>query len=145
MSAIKRILPQAEVFGKACPLFVPLVESGRVNPGDIVIETVAKEYLFPLKDTGIDTLILGCTHYPLLSDIISEIMGPGVALVDSGAQTAEYTAKTLENMGLLSARKEEGRRGFYVTDRVEGFSELASLFLHSDIKGDVSQVALDNF
>ena len=74
------------LFTQACPLFVPLVENGRVHRGDIVIETVAAEYLAPLKETGVDTLILGCTHYPLLEEVISDYMGPDVTLIDSGAE-----------------------------------------------------------
>ena len=58
--------PELEVHARACPLFVPLVEEGRCRPGDVVIETIAREYLTPLKEAGIDTLVLGCTHYPLL-------------------------------------------------------------------------------
>ena len=66
-ATLKKLDPEVEVIGKPCPLFVPLVEEGRFQRGDIVIETVAREYLEPLKETGIDTLILGCTHYPLLT------------------------------------------------------------------------------
>ena len=65
-----------DLFTQACPLFVPLVENGRVHRGDVVIETVVKEYLTPLKDAGVDTLILGCTHYPLLEEVIGDFMGP---------------------------------------------------------------------
>ena len=68
------------LYTQACPLFVPLVENGRVHRGDIVIETVAAEYLAPLKEAGVDTLILGCTHYPLLEEVISDYMGPDVTL-----------------------------------------------------------------
>lgn len=77
------------LFTQACPLFVPLVENGRVHRGDIVIETVTREYLAPLKDAGVDTLILGCTHYPLLEEVIADFMGPDVTLIDSGAEAAE--------------------------------------------------------
>ena len=69
------------LYTQACPLFVPLVENGRVHRGDIVIETVAAEYLAPLKEAGVDTLILGCTHYPLLEEVISDYMGPDVTLI----------------------------------------------------------------
>ncbi|MFR6393751.1 MAG: glutamate racemase [Oscillospiraceae bacterium] len=71
---------------KACPLFVPLVENGRFRRGDPVIETVAREYLEPLRQEGLDTLILGCTHYPLLTDIIGDIMGPGVTLINASEE-----------------------------------------------------------
>ena len=83
----------------ACPLFVPLVENGRIRPGDVVIETVAREYLEPLKAAGIDTLILGCTHYPLLAEIIGGIMGPEVTLVSAG-----------EEVRLRAEAPAEGRR-----------------------------------
>ena len=69
--------PAITVYGKPCPLFVPLVENGRVHRGDVVIETVVKEYLTPLKDAGVDTLILGCTHYPFLSDAEAQRFGTG--------------------------------------------------------------------
>ena len=65
-----------QVISQPCPLFVPLVENGRIHPGDVVIETVAREYLAPLQKAGVDTLILGCTHYPLLEEVIGGIMGP---------------------------------------------------------------------
>ena len=81
-----------DLFTQACPLFVPLVENGRVHRGDVVIETVVKEYLTPLKDAGVDTLILGCTHYPLLEEVIGDFMGPDVTLIDSGAEAARCHA-----------------------------------------------------
>ena len=84
------------VISKACPLFVPLVENGRFQPGDTVIETVAREYLEPLRDTGIDTLIMGCTHYPLLAEVIGGIMGPDVTLVDSGALAGMFLGQPLQ-------------------------------------------------
>ena len=74
--AIARLDPAAAVYPLACPLFVPLVENGRTQPGDVVIETVAAEYLAPLKEAGVDTLVLGCTHYPLLREVIGGFMGP---------------------------------------------------------------------
>lgn len=85
-------MPEARVTAVACPLLVPLVEDGRIHRGDIVIETVLKEYLEPVKRAGADTLILGCTHYPLLEGIIRDIMGEGVSLINSGGVTAETVA-----------------------------------------------------
>ena len=74
----------ARMLSQACPLFVPLVENGRFRPGDVVIETVAAEYLAPLREAGVDTLVLGCTHYPLLEEIIGAYMGPAVRLISAG-------------------------------------------------------------
>ena len=80
---LHRLDETIHVVSRACPLLVPLVENGRYQPGDVVIETVAREYLEPLRQEGLDVLILGCTHYPLLTDIIREIMGPEVSLVNA--------------------------------------------------------------
>ena len=134
--------PEVQVFEKACPLFVPLVENGRVFKGDIVLETVAEEYLSELKEQGIDTLIMGCTHYPLIKDVISAFMGDGVSLVDSGAVTAKYVAEELERLSLLSLARKVGVQKYYVTDSTEGFAKIASMFLETDVRGEVEQVAL---
>ena len=96
------------VFSRACPLFVPLAEAGRIRRGDVVIETVAREYLTPLKNAGVDTLILGCTHYPLLTDVIGDVMGPGVELVSAGEESAFELKRMLKAREL---RADERRRG----------------------------------
>ena len=100
-SVLRRLDPSVEVVGQPCPLFVPLVENGRTHRGDVVIETVAREYLQPLKDAGVDTLILGCTHYPFAKKTIADILGPDVALIDSGICTATNTKNSLAAAGLL--------------------------------------------
>ena len=139
---IKQIEENVEVFGAQCPLFVPLVENGRTKLGDIVIETVAEEYLAPLRARDIDTLILGCTHYPLLYEVIAKTIGAVVTLIDSGAEGALLTARVLRERGLLSEAAGTGRQQYFVTDSTDGFSKLASLFLGSDVRGDVTQGAL---
>ena len=78
---LRQLVPDAQLFAKACPLFVPLVENGYVDDGNPVTKLVIADYLTELRDTGIDTLILGCTHYPLLERLIGEFMGPEVALI----------------------------------------------------------------
>ena len=133
---IQAIIPDAQVFTCACPLLVPLVENGRIKKGDIVIETVLKEYLSTFKGTGIDTLILACTHYPLLKDIIEDIMGPDVFLVDSGGVTAEYVFDWMEKNDLFS-QSAQGNIDYFVTDDTESFRSTASLFLGSDITENV--------
>ena len=143
--AIRRYAPEAEIFDQACPLFVPLVENGRTEPGDIVIETVAREYLAPLREAGVDTLVLGCTHYPLLSRVIGDVMGPGVTLVDSGAATAEAVAETLRAADALSGRDTVGEQRYFVTDSTDGFGKLASMFLGGELRGQVTQVSLEQY
>ena len=142
-SALKGRCPDAEVFSAACPLFVPLVENGRTGTRDIVPVTLAREYLQPLKEKNVDTLIMGCTHYPLLAEIIQNEMGPEVSLVDSGAEAAIRVAQDLRERGFLSESEEKGEHRFFVTDSTEGFSRLAAAFLESEISGQVRQVSLE--
>ena len=134
--------PDAQVVARACPLLVPLVENGRSRPGDVVAETVVSEYLAPVKAAGVDTLILGCTHYPLLKEIIGAYMGPGVALVDVGEQCARWVKKQLEWDGLRNGHPGAGRHRYYVSDSTEDFSALASIFLGEDVAGGVEQIEI---
>lgn len=135
-------MPDAEIFSAACPLLVPLVENGRINRGDIMIETAIREYLEPIKAKEIDTLILGCTHYPLLNDIITDYMGEKVSLVSPGAETAYYVEKLLKENDLSAEKGRKASCRYYVTDSVEGFSEAASLFLNTNVRGEVSKTDL---
>ena len=144
--AYERLLRESgadlQITSKACPLFVPLVENGRVSPGDVVIETVVAEYLAPLKAADVDTVILGCTHYPLLEAVIAQFMGADVTLISSGAAVAAQVAKDLAQAGLLSGKQTGGTHRYFVTDSVSGFTKLASLFLQQDVSGEVTQVSL---
>lgn len=132
--------PAITVLAAACPLFVPLVENGRFRTGDIVAETVAAEYLAPFQDAGVDTLVLGCTHYPLLAQVIGACMGPEVTLINVGEQCAHRVARRLEEMDALSGDPTGGLSRYYVSDSVEGFSRLASIFLQKDVAERVEQV-----
>ena len=136
---IAREDPSIQVLTEACPLFVPLVENGRFRPGDIVAETVAAEYLAPMREAGVDTLVLGCTHYPLLTEVIGACMGPEVALINVGATCAAAVAERLRAMDALNPGG-AGESRFYVSDSVEGFSRLASTFLQRDVQEAVTQV-----
>ena len=109
-----RLAPAVEVVSRACPLFVPLVEEGRCRPGDVVIETVAEEYLGPLRGE-IDTLVLGCTHYPLLREVIGRVMGPEVELVDAGAEAARAVRDLLEERDALSGGEDQGQARYYTS------------------------------
>ena len=140
--AFHRLDPALEIFPLACPLFVPLVEEGRCRPGDIVIETVAGEYLSALRDAGVDTLVLGCTHYPLLSEVIGGVMGPDVALVDVGAEAARACRDLLAAQDALADRR-EGSARFYTSDRAVNFQRLAALFLGEE--GPVEQVDISRY
>src|SRR5699024_3431795 len=115
-SLLKELVPDAQLFARACPLFVPLVENGYIDEGNPVTRLVIADYLTELRDTGIDTLILGCTHYPLLEGLIGEFMGPDVALIDPGKSTADALVDALDALELLNGRTEGGQAEFYVSD-----------------------------
>lgn len=138
--AIKRINPEIEVVNRACPLFVPLAEEGWVD--NEVARLTAGIYLEDLKKHGVDTLVLGCTHYPILKEVIAEVMGPEVTLVDSAEQTALTVAAILSEQGLLRPRGERGNHHYYVTDIPAGFIRVGNRFLGGDL-GDVYQVNLE--
>jgi len=142
-TALKKISPELSVFSAACPLFVPLVEEGWIDPVDEAALIIAERYLEELRETKIDTLILGCTHYPLLRDVISKVIGPGVKLIDSGAETAKKVASDLADLGMLAQSDKNGSKKYFVTDSITGFSKQASRFLESDVYGMVEQITLE--
>lgn len=119
-----------EVIGVACPDFVPLIESGHID--DDIIRKSAEGYLLKIKEFGVDTLILGCTHYPLISDVIRDIMGDDVALIDSGRETAIGIKLTLEKLGLTNGRTGGGSAEFFVTNNTEAFDSVAKVFLGAE-------------
>ena len=121
-----------KVFSLACPLFVPLVEEGYISKEATYL--IARDYLKTMQDVEIDSLILGCTHYPLLKHVIAETMGDKVALIDSGEETARVAFKLLVESKVL--KRESGQRAelkgvhdFYVSDVPEKFSQVATRFL----------------
>ncbi len=127
---------------RACPLFVPVIENGYVGRGEPIVTALAREYLAPLKEAGVDTLILGCTHYPLIADAIADEMGPGVTLIDSGAQGALALRDALAGAGRLRGRTSGGEVQFYVSDSGENFAEVGGLFLGKDLSGAVHPFTL---
>lgn len=130
--AIQSADPHIEVFPLPCPLFVPLVEEGWTE-GPIV-EMTAERYLGDVKKKEIDTLVLGCTHYPLLKKVLSKIMGPDVKLIDSAIETAVEIKKTLAGLSLLNQTSENTAREFYVTDSPDKFLEIGERFIGRKIE-----------
>ena len=127
------LLPDAEFTAKACPLFVPLVENGYFGADCEVTRLVAKDYLAAFYGKDIDTLILGCTHYPLLYNLIDNLTGYKLWLIDSGGEAALAAKKFLEERDMLSGR-EHGEMKFFVTDKIEGFAKLAEEFLGEQLQ-----------
>jgi len=140
VKAIRSFDPSIEVMGKACPLFVPLVEEGWLE-GEVPA-LAAERYLAEFRATGIDTLVLGCTHYPLLKPVISGVMGEGVRLIDSASETALMVKEQLAGMGLQNPSRNGGVREFYVTDSPEGFKSVGGRFLGQGIE-NIAKVQLE--
>jgi glutamate racemase len=130
--AIRELQSDAEVIEQACPLFVPLAEEGWANTR--VAQEVAEIYLRPLLDGGIDTLVLGCTHYPLLKTTIRKVTGDAVAMVDSAETTADALADVLDRKGLLDGGEGPAHHQFLVTDAAERFRKVAEDFLDRRIE-----------
>jgi glutamate racemase len=124
---ILRLAPDVKAFSLACPLFVSLAEEGWTD--NDVAELVAERYLSPLRGTGIDTLVLGCTHYPLLKPVISRAVGKDITLIDSAMETAKEVVDVLEKLKWRENGKGEGLRKFFVTDTPARFEKIGKRFL----------------
>ncbi len=143
---IQHIDPSAKVYPQACPLFVPLAEEGWLNNN--VTKSIAEIYLNPLKEKNIDTLILGCTHYPLLKPLIISVMGEGVSVIDSAEETAKSVEQALIEKDLSSRAGIEPKHRFYVSDIPYQFQEIGERFLGRHIENiervDVDSMAIQN-
>ncbi len=137
--AIHALNPATRIFSQACPLFVPLVEEGWLDHP--VTRMTANEYLKPVLAEGVDTLVLGCTHYPLLKPLLGEIAGPEVRLVDSGEAMAEAAADLLTDIHLWNPQREKPPYSCYVSDVPFRFQTMAERFLGRTI-GHVELVKL---
>lgn len=124
--AIEQVRPDARIIAKACPLFVPMVEEGRINGP--VAELVVRDYLESLVPLGVDTLVLGCTHYPVLKDTIRKVTGNAFGIVDSAEETANAVKSLLDSQGLATSGK-IGSVEFFASDNPDRFRRLAALFL----------------
>lgn len=125
--ALRKLKPDISVRSAACPLFVPLVEEGWID--NDVAGLVAEKYLSSFRESGADTLVLGCTHYPLLKPVISRVMGSGITLIDSAAETAKETASVLDKLRWRRPDPSEPVRKFFVTDGPGRFERIGKLFL----------------
>ncbi len=142
--AIRAIRAEAVITGSPCPLFVPLVENGYIQNDNLVTRMVAQDYLKAFDDTEIDTLILGCTHFPIINGIISALLGEEVTLINPGEEAARYTAALLTKEHMLSEEK-AGSCRYYVSDSVEGFTENGSLFLGENIGEWIERINIEQY
>ena len=137
--------PEFEVVEQDCPLFVPLVENGMTDENDEIVSLIVRRYLKKLKDAQVDTVILGCTHYPLLKRAIGKEVGEDVTLIDSGKETALYTAKILKEQGLLNLSGEEASARYFVSDTPADFEKFAGIFLNRNITNQVTQINIEEY
>ncbi len=133
---------QLNVFEKACPLFVPLAEEGWIEHR--ATHEIAEEYLNELRQKEIDTLILGCTHYPILSKVIQEVIGKNVKLIDSGVAASEIVRQEIERIGLSTNSSAKGNISLYVSDISTNFKSIAELFLGQSVN-EIIKVDIENF
>lgn len=138
-AAIAKQMPDASVISRPCPLFVPLVESGFTAPDCEITRLTCEHYLAPIRESGADTLILGCTHYPLLAPIISSVL-PDVTLISSGAEAAKA-------MVALRGPITQGHAPvrYYVSDDPTLFTATAGTFLGCDISGEVEKIDIERY
>lgn len=129
--AIRKIDPRISVASRSCPLFVPLVEEGWLKGS--VTRDIASIYLAPLRSMKIDTLIMGCTHYPLLLKVIQGVLGHKVVLIDSAKEVAKEAKLILDSTGLLNSSGGKGRHSFFVSDEPSRFVSVAERFLKRKI------------
>lgn len=142
---LKQMDARYEITARACPLFVPLVENGFFGEHNQVSELVIAQYLEEVKAAGVDTLILGCTHYPLLAPMIGRYMGEEVTLIDVGRETADATRDALAALDLLAEPGRVGKAAYYVSDTADSFAANADIFLGQYAGGQVTQIAIDTY
>ncbi len=136
------INPSLQIIQTACPLFVQLVEVGWIDRHDEVTVKTAERYLKDMKQNGVDTVILGCTHFPAIKDIIGDVLGPHVVLINSGEQAALKAAEVLKKNDALGGT---GERKFFVSDRALSFAEIAGTLLGSQIEEEVLQINIEGY
>ena len=137
--------PEFEVLEQHCQLFVSFVENGLVDPDDELVQLMVRRYMAPFKESGVDVIILGCTHFPLLAEAIRREMGDGVILIDSGKETAIYVKKILKEAGLLREDDHQGEANYYVSDTPADFEKFAGLFLNTSPKNRVEHINIEEY
>jgi glutamate racemase len=137
------IAPDIQVFEKVCPLFVALVENGVT--GGTIAELIAREYLEEFKNFGVNTLILACTHFPLLSEVIEKTIGKNVTLINSGLSGAKLAQNILAEKNMSASETARGEIKFFVSDSPESFSALGKIFMGREIKETIEKIDIEKY
>ena len=143
--AINAIDSEIEVTSTACPLFVSLVENGFIEEDNEVTLLVAQKYLKDIIEADVDTLILCCTHFPIIAPVIRKVMGEKVKLIDSGKETARYVKEILSAEALLNNSESTAIYNYFVSDDTENFKNIAEIFLQGDIAGEVERIDIGKY
>ncbi len=138
--------PEIKVFEQDCPLFVPLVENGFIDKNDPIVHLTVERYLASLKENNVDTLILGCTHYPILREVIAEVMGDSVSLIQIVVwKLLIMQRKFLRGKTYLAPETQVGKNEFYVSDTPDNFEKVAEIFLGQNIDHYVKQINIEEY
>lgn len=145
VKTINRINPDIEVSGVACPLLVSLVENNWIDEDNQIALEMIRRYTKPLTDNGVDTIILGCTHFPHLAPVISKVVGEDVALIDTGYEAVMQAKAILDENNLSNDKTHQGKAEYYITDKTQNFSQIANTLLGTDISDCASFIDLNIF
>lgn len=137
---IHKLNPNAEITSVACPLLVPLVENNWIDIDDEVTTAAVKRYLAPIMASGVDTIILGCTHFPILAPIIQKVAGPDIALINTGLEEARYVKQILTERDMLNDENHTSKQSYFVSDKTQNFCDVANILLGEDISDRCSFV-----
>lgn len=135
---IHKINPALEVFGVSCPVLVSLVENNWIDEDDYISQEIIRRYITPMLDEGVDTIILGCTHFPHLAPVVQKVAGDNVTLIDNGYEAVMTAKEILEQTGLSNDENHIGKAQYYISDKTQNFSMIAKTLLGRDISKDVT-------
>lgn len=145
VKAINDINPAIEVSGVSCPLLVSLVENNEIDNDNKIAFEMIRRYIKPLTDNGVDTIILGCTHFPHLAPVVAQVVGDGVTLIDTGYEAVIQAKTILAENDLLNDSCHQGEAKYYISDKPQNFSNTANTLLGMDISDQTNFIDLNNF
>jgi len=142
---LKHFLPDVQIFTESCPKLVPLIESGHIHRGDSAIEETAADYLAPIKSQDVDTMILGCTHFPLIREVVQAYMGSDLILIDSGGESVKTMLDALSKTDSLAEKNTVSLKKYFCSARLSDFEKIAKMFLLEDIHGRATEINIEAF
>lgn len=145
VKAINNLNPDIEVSGVSCPILVSLVENNWIDDDNKIAYEIIQRYIKPLMNNGVDTIILGCTHFPHLAPVIARVVGNDVALIDTGYEAIMQAKTILDEKNLSNDSTHQGEAEYYITDKAQNFSQIANTLLGTDISDRASFIDLNSF